>query len=164
MESGVLQHGKKPTRVPLQNHPWTPQLVSQCPCPGCPRAHMNRKWGARKQNSSPTVAINKTPIVLGWMAYSGNSPNKRDQIASVSYKRRHQANEQSSLSQTTTSEVRARRNQVVSCSQGAWHINTPQHSLSFAEPRKGNFLRYGTLHTNNILLMWLSIKYPSVGS
>lgn len=160
----VLQHGNKPKKVTLQNHPWTPQLVSQCPCPGYLGAHMNRKWGARKQNSSFTVAVNKTPIVLGWMAYSGNSSNKRDQIASVSYKRRHPANEQPSLSQTTTSEVRARRNQVVSCSESAWHSNTPQHSLSFAEPRKSNFLRYRTHDTNNILLMWLSIKYPSVGS
>lgn len=44
------------------------------------------------------------------------------------------------------------------------NVNSPHHCLSFAEPRKGNFLRYGTLDKNNFLHMWMSIKYLSVGS
>lgn len=46
-----------------------------------------KNQGVREYKESLVFAINKTPIVLGWMTYSGNYSDRRDQIASVSTSR-----------------------------------------------------------------------------
>lgn len=74
----------------FRNHPKTPttdQLVTMSLL--SQDTHERKVRSKEMENSSSTAAINKTPIVLGWVAYSENSSNKRDPIASVSYKKRH---------------------------------------------------------------------------